>query len=208
MANSRGKTDGFDSGRQQVGAVYAKALLGAAEKAGQADLVVEELESLVADVFNRLPQVEMTLASPRLSHEERLPILDRAFSGRMSPTALQFLKVVSKHGRLDCLRAIARSARKQLNELRGRVEVLVETAQPLSNPLRERIVARLTQLLGREVIVTSRINEDLLGGVVVRVGDTVYDGSLAAQLKRVGQVTLEHTKQQIRESLERFAVST
>ena len=203
-----GKTDGFDSGRQHLGTVYAKALLGAAEKAGQGDLVVEELESLVADVFNRLPQVEMTLISPRLAHEERLPILDRAFSGRMSPTTLQFLKVVSKHGRLDCLRAIARAARKQLNELRGRVEVLVETAQPLTSALRERIVARLTQLLSREVIVTARVNEDLLGGVVVRVGDTVYDGSLVAQLKRMEQVTLEHTKQQIRESLERFAVST
>ena len=208
MAKSRHQQVGFDPGRQHLGSVYAKALLGAAEKAGHADHVVDELESLVRDVFDKLPHVEATLASPRLSHEERLPMLDKAFGSRMLPTTLQFLKVLSRHGRLDCVRAIARAARKQLNELRGRVEVLVQTARPLNSQLHQQLVARLSKLLGREVIITAEVNDDLLGGVVVRVGDTVYDGSLAAQLKRMEQVTLEHTKQQLRESLERFAVST
>jgi F-type H+-transporting ATPase subunit delta len=208
MAKSRRQSEQIDSGRQHLGAVYAKALLGAAEKAGQADAVVEELESLVNDVLKKLPQLDAVLSSPRLSHEERLPILERAFGGRMSATTLTFLKVVSKHGRLDCLRAIARAARKQLNELRGRIEVIVESAHPLSNPLTERITARLAQLLGREVILTTTVNDDLLGGLVVRVGDTVYDASLAAQLKRMEQVTLDHTRQAIRESLGRFAVQT
>jgi F-type H+-transporting ATPase subunit delta len=148
------------------------------------------------------------MRTPRLTHEERLPILDRAFGGRMSPTTLTFLKVVSKHGRLDCLRAIARAARKQLDAARGRVEVLVESAAPLSNPLRERIKARLTQLLGREVILKTSVNENLLGGLMVRVGDTVYDASLSARLKRMADVTMENTKHTLRESLSRFAVST
>jgi len=205
MAKSRRNRDSVDASRQHLGSVYAKALLGAAEAAGQADQVVEELESLVTDVLDKLPQLEEAMKSPRLTHEERLPILDKAFGGRLSPTMLTFLKVVSKHGRLDCLRAIARSARKQLNLTRGRVEVIVETAYPLSNPVRERIVGRLMQLLHREVMLTTEVNEDLLGGLVVRVGDTVYDASVAARLKRMEQVTLDHTKQAIRESLERFA---
>jgi len=163
---------------------------------------------LIGDVLSKLPQLDEALKSPRLTHEERLPILDKAFGGKLSPTTLTFLKVVSRHGRLDCLRAIARGARKQLNSAQGRVEVLVETAYPLSNPVRERIVARLTQLLGKQVILSTNVNEDLLGGLVVRVGDTVYDASLAARLKRMAAVTLDHTKQTLRESLERFAVST
>src|SRR5262245_28431342 len=147
--------DTIDASRQHLGTVYAKALLGAAEKAGQADEVVEELESLVSDVLNKLPHLDEAMKTPRLSHEERLPILDKAFGGRLSPTTITFLKVVSKHGRLDCLRAIARAARKQLNMSRGRVEVIVESAHPLSNTLRERITGRLKQLLGREVILTT-----------------------------------------------------
>ena len=207
MAKSR-KNDARDAGRQHLGSVYAKALLGAAEKAGQAQTVVEELEALVSDVLDKLPQLDEALESPRLTHEERLPILERAFGGRMSPTTLTFLKVLSKHGRLDCLRAIARAARQQLNTLQNRVEVIVETAHPLSNALRDRIVGRLTELLGQQVMLTTAINEDLLGGLVVRVGDTVYDASLAARLKRMQEVTLDHTKQTLRESLSRFAVTT
>jgi F-type H+-transporting ATPase subunit delta len=208
MSKSRRQHEQIDSGRQHLGSVYAKALLGAAEKVGQAEQVVEELESLVNDVLTKLPQLDGVLSTPKLSHEERLPIIDKAFGGRMSATTLTFLKVVSKHDRLGALRAIARAARKQLNALRGRVEVIVETAHPISNPLRERIVSRLRQLLGREVILTSDVNEDLLGGLVVRVGDTVYDASLAAQLKRMEQVTLDQARRAIRQSVERFAMTT
>lgn len=208
MAGNRAESDKMDAGRQHLGTVYAKALLGAAEKAGQADQVVDELESLVADVLEKQPKIDAIFSSARLSHEERLPILEKAFRGKLSPTLMTFLKVVSKHGRLGALRAIARAARKQLNTARGRVEVLVETAHPLSNPLRDRITSRLSEVLGKQVILTTRINHELLGGLVVRVGDTVYDASLAASLKRMEQVTLEHTKQAIRQSLERFAMPT
>jgi len=207
MAKSR-RHDTLDAGRQHLGAVYPKALLGAAEQAGQTDRVVEELEALVTDVLDKLPVLEEAMRTPRLTHEERLPIIDKAFGGRISATLLTFLKVVSRHGRLDCLRAIARAARKQLDTARGRVEVHIESAAPLSNPLRERIKSRLSQLLGREVILKTSLNDDLLGGLMVRVGDTVYDASLAARLKRMEAVTLDHTKQTLRESLSRFAVST
>ena len=98
------KTEKIDAGRQHLGTVYAKALLAAAEKAGQADQAVEELESLVSELFAKLPQLEELLRTPRLTHEERLPVLDKAFAGKLSPTTLTFLKVVSKHNRLDCLR--------------------------------------------------------------------------------------------------------
>ncbi len=202
------KSDKADASRQHLGNVYAKALLAAAEKAGVAEQVVEELEAIVSDVLAKLPQLDELMRSPRLTHEERLPILDKAFGGQVSPTTLTFLNVVSRHGRLDCLRAIARAARKQLNAARGRVEVIVETAYPLNNHVLARISERLSAMLGSQVMLSTQVNEDLLGGLVVRVGDTVYDASLAAQLKRLQQVTLDKTKQIIRESIQRFTVST
>jgi F-type H+-transporting ATPase subunit delta len=205
---AKSKHDVIDSGRQHLGSVYAKALLGAADKAGQARQVLEELDSLVTDVLNELPQLDAAFTSPRLAPEEKAALIDKAFGGRMSVTLQHFLKVVAKHERLDCLRAILRAAKKLYNEMSGRVEVRLETAAPISNAMRERIVARLTQLLGREVVLTSAVNEELLGGLVVRIGDTVYDGSLAARLKQMQEVTLQRTTQQIRESLDRFAVGT
>jgi F-type H+-transporting ATPase subunit delta len=202
------KSTTIDPRRQQIGAVYAKALLGAAEKAGQTDAVAEELQSLVTDVLDKLPQLQAALASPRIGHEEKLTLIDRAFAGRMSDVLLNFLKVLSRHGRLDCLGAIAEAAQKQLNELKGRVEVWVTTAAPLSNPLREQIVTRLSALLGQEVVLKTKLDPEMLGGLVVRIGDTVFDGSVSARLVQMRQAAVEKTAARFRQSLEKFAVSS
>jgi len=207
MAENGQNDASFDSGRQHLGAVYAKALIGAAEKLGQTETVLSELESLVTDVLPKLPQFDAALCSPRIAHEEKVRILDQAFADKMSPVLLNFLKVASQHGRLDCLRAIAVAARKLFNELRNRLEVKLSSAQPLSNPLRELISGRLANLLGREVDLQTQVDPELLGGIVVRVGDTVYDGSLANKLNRMRSVALERTTRTMRESLGRFALS-
>ncbi len=207
MAAPRSKKTVIDTARQRVGTVYAKALLGAAEKAGQTDSVLAELESLVTDVLDKLTEFDEALRTPRISHDEKVRLLDRVFGGKMSPLLLNFLKVVSQHERLDCLRAIERAAHTLYNQLRKRVEVLVESATPISNQLQYTIASRLKQVLGRDVVLQADVNPDLLGGLVVRVGDTVYDGSLAGKLKQMQTVTLDKTTETIRESLERFSMT-
>ena len=208
MPQPRSKNAAFDTGRLRVGTVYAKALLGASEKAGQTDDVLAQLASLVTDVLDKLPDFDEFLRTPRISYEEKVALLDRVFGKKISPLLLNFLKVVSQHERLDCLRAIDQAARKLLNQLRHRVEVTVQTAAPISNQLQLTIASRLKGLMKRDVVLTSEVDPDLLGGLVVRVGDTVYDGSLAGKLKTMQAVTLDHTTQAIRQSIERFSIST
>ncbi len=69
MADTLHTAGGFDPGREHLGEVYAKALLGATEKAGNSDAVVAELESFVTDVLDKLPQMSTTLFSLRVKHE-------------------------------------------------------------------------------------------------------------------------------------------
>jgi F-type H+-transporting ATPase subunit delta len=205
MAENAKKTSTrFDPGQEHLGEVYAKALLGATEKTSTSDAVVAELTSLVEDVLDKLPQLRETLFSLRVSHEDKVKLLDKAFSGRMSKQLLNFLKVLSTHHRLSSIRAILESAKKQLNALRGRVEVFVTSAAPISNQLLDTINTKLVAMLGKEVIINTSVDPDLLGGLVVRVGDTVYDSSLATQLQKMRSVALEHTEQKIRQSLSRF----
>jgi F-type H+-transporting ATPase subunit delta len=194
----------FDPGQEHLGEVYAKALLGATEKTGTSDAVVAEFESLVEDVLNKLPALRETLFSLRVSHDDKLALLDKAFRGRMSEQLLNFLKVLSRHHRLSSIGPILNAAKKRLNQLRGRVEVFVTTAAPISNQLLETIDAKLVAMLGKQVIINTSVAPDLLGGLVVRVGDTVYDSSLATQLQKMRTVALEHTEQKIRQSLGRF----
>jgi F-type H+-transporting ATPase subunit delta len=195
----------FDSGQEHVGAVYAKALLGAALTAGQAAAVIEELESFVADVLDRLPVLEATLSSPRVPAEAKLTLLDKSFAGRMSGTLLTFLKVVCRHQRFDCMRAIRRAAWQQWSEWEGRVDVLVRTPTPLSAELRELVTRRLESLLGKQVNLAVREDESLIGGMVVRVGDMVYDASVANELNRLRESAVDMVVHAVRTSVDRFA---
>jgi len=207
MADTAQTAGKFDAGRQHLGTVYAKALLGAAQQAGQADRVLEELESLESDVFKKMPALRLTLTSPRVAEDEKLALLDRAFAGKMSGVLLNFLKVTARHDRLNCLPDVLRSLRQLVNDAAGKVSVTVRSAYPLSNPLRNRIATRLGEVLKKQVTLDVEVDPDLLGGLVVRIGDTVYDGSVAASLQRMKTVALEQTSQAIRESLTRFTAT-
>src|SRR5687768_10727966 len=91
----------MDTELQYLGTVYAKALLGATEKSGNTDTVLAELNSVVHDVLNRLPQLELMLASPRVPLDSKERLLDQAFQGKMTPQMLNFLKVIVARGRFN-----------------------------------------------------------------------------------------------------------
>jgi F-type H+-transporting ATPase subunit delta len=194
--------------KQRLGSIYAKAILGASEARSNSDAMVEELDALVDQVLKPFPDFEAALASPRISFAEKSGLLDRVFAGRISDQLLTFLKVVGQHGRLDCIRDIRRAAHDELNRLRQRISVRVTTAEPLSNPLQERIRQQLQAKLGREIELHCTVDSDLIGGLMVRVGDTVYDGSVANQLARLKQDAINKTILQFREATDRFTVSS
>src|SRR5262245_43530394 len=106
----------LDTGAQKLGAVYAKALVGATEKAGNTDEVLGQLRSLIHDVFDRLPQFEATLNSPRVPFETKESLLDRAFQKRIPSSLLTFLKVLARRNRFTALRAVEVAARKVVND--------------------------------------------------------------------------------------------
>jgi len=137
--------------------------------------------------------------------EAKLALLDKGLAGRMSVTLLTFLKVVCRHQRFDCMRAIRRAAWHQWNEGEGRVDVLVRTPTPLSAELRELVTRRLASLLGKQVNLAVREDESLIGGMVVRVGDMVYDASVANELSRLRESAVDQVAHAVRESLDRFA---
>jgi F-type H+-transporting ATPase subunit delta len=117
---------------------------------------------------------------------------------------LHFLKVVSHHGRLDCLRAIHRQARGLYEKMRGRVVVQVTSATPMDDSVAEQIVRGIRPLLDGEPLLRRSVDPKLIGGIVVRVGDTLYDGSIAAQLKNVRQQMIDRSAHEIQSRRDRF----
>ena len=207
MAETQASKTSVDTGQQYLAAVYAKALLGATERAGNTEAVLEELEALLSEVFQRLPKLESALTSPRVGQEEKLRLLELAIGSRVSQSLLDFLKVLARRGRLDCLRAITRAARQQLNEIRGRVEVTRVTAEPLGEDSTRQAAERLQTALGQEIDLSTSVDPDLIGGAIVRVGDTIFDGSVINRLEQMRRTAHTNSAKKMRDELDRFATS-
>ena len=196
----------FDTDQQQLGEVYAKALLGFGQQAGNLDELIEALDGVV-DTLDSLPGFQAALESPRISLADKKGLLDKAFSGRVGDSMLNFLKVVAEKGRLDCLPAIRAAAHRLHDEMAGRVRAELITAIPVAESVRQKLQTRLGEVLGKQVVLAASVDPQIIGGMVVRVGDTVYDGSVSNQLKRVRQRAVKRSVDAIRESVERFLAS-
>ncbi len=195
----------FDDESMLVGPIYAKALLAAVGSTGSIDTIMEQFHSLINDVFDKQPVLEMALANPKLPLEEKIRVLDKAFAGKMDATLLTFLKVVSRRGRLNAIRGIYRAAAALRDEAVGRVRVQVTTAQQLDTVAISSLKEKLQNLFKKEVAITTKVDATVLGGLIVRVGDMVFDGSVDGQLKLLKKATLAKAEIAIREKLSSLA---
>jgi F-type H+-transporting ATPase subunit delta len=194
---------GIDVGAQRVAAIYAKALVGAAEKSGTLDSVVAELAS-VASVLAAYPEFESVLGSALVTHEEKVQVLERTFGKKVSPQVLDFLKVLSHRGRLEVTRAVNAQVQQLYDEKRGRVRVEVLTAKPLDDGQSRTLEASLRRILGGDPQMRPSVDPAIIGGVVLRVGDTVYDGSVARQLDQVREQMINRSVHEIQSRRDRF----
>ncbi len=193
-----------DVGVEHIGKVYARALLGAAQRDSQMAAAVEEFDALIADVLDRFPRLETVWASALVSPEDKAGLIDHVLGGRMSPLLVNFLKVVARHGRLDCLRAIHAETHVLYDKLTNRIRVRLTTAAPLSAELVNRITENLRSKLGGQPVLEQVTDPELIGGAVLRLGDTVYDGSIANQLESLRQQVIDRSAHEIQSRRDRF----
>ncbi len=194
-----------DVGSEHIASVYAEALFATAENAGAAESMLEEFDSLIVDVLDRQPKFEKILSSAFIGHDEKIGILDRVLGSTASSMMLNFLKVVSRHGRLDCLRAIHRQTHIVYDKARGRVLVELITASPVSDAEAAVLATTLGGVIHGEPVLRRRIDPALIGGAVVRIGDTVYDGSIAGQLESMRQKMIDRSAHEIQSRRNSFS---
>ena len=202
--SDNGKPDLFTTEQQQLGSVYAKALLGVGEKSGNTDQLLEEL-SAVAEAVSNQPSLNSTLQSPQVGTEEKLKLVGKIFEKKVSAPMMNFLKVLVGKDRFDCVAAISAAAKKLNDEKSGEIQATVTTAEKIDAKSRDEIAKQLSKKLGKKVKLDSVVDASVVGGVVVRVGDTVYDNSVVGQLQQVRQRAMEKAAEAIREKLDRFA---
>jgi F-type H+-transporting ATPase subunit delta len=194
-----------DVGSQRVARIYAEALLNAAAKQQQADAVFEELDALVRDVFPADPTIEAFLASSAISRERKAGILRSVFGGRVSELFLNFLLVLNSHDRLYLLRPMREAARALRDQRAHRMRVWVRSAVPLADGQRERLKVQLQETFHQEPILETGVDPNLLGGLVVQVGDWVYDGSVRTQLETIQHQLIARSSHEIQSGRDRFS---
>lgn len=189
---------------QRVAKIYAEGLFDAAQKASDVDGVLEQLRSFIDDVLKSQPDFEHFLASAAVARERKEEVLRQALEGRASEPFLNFMLLLNEHDRLELLRPI-RAAAEELNDRRAnRVRVLVQTAVPLPDDQRERLIAELRDLMHIEPVLETRVDPELLGGMVVRLRDWLYDASVRTQLDKLRTELIERGSHEIQSRRDRL----
>lgn len=197
----------LDTGAEQLGKVYAQALLGSADAAGVADDVLRQLGQLVDEYLAGSPQLAAALASPRIDEEDKSRVIDRLFGGEFHPVLIKFLKVMGRRGRLGYVAAVRTAADSLRDQMLGRTVAEVRTAVPLEDSLRQAILDRITTATGKQVRLIETVDPQLVGGMVIRVGDTVFDGSVANQINKLTKRVRSGFSRELLQRFEAFAGS-
>lgn len=168
---------------ESVAANYAGALFALGEQGGQSERYAGLIQA-VADAVQSLPQARAVLMSPKVTKAAKAEILARTMAGAPQEFVL-FLQAVVKRGRQGLFSEIATAYRDLLDEKFNRVRATVMLAREADETIRRNLEAALAQVVGKEILAEYVVDPELLGGVIVRVKDRVYDGSVRRRMTRL-----------------------
>ena len=176
--------------------VYSDAILQLAEAQGEADSLLEELLGLAA-YLDETPELATFFSSPTVDAGVRQKAIEEWFRGRASDLLVDSLQVLNRKERLGLLRTLAETYRLGHEELRGQIDVHVRTAVPLSRAARARLKEVASAHAGKEAKLVEQVDESILGGMIVRIGDEKLDTSVAHRLGRLGQMLADRASLEI-----------
>ena len=192
-------------GVNRLARVYAEALVGIAIKRDQVDEIGDELRALVHEVLAANPRIAAYLASKAVKRSAKEPVIQKAFEGKFSDTMLDFLRILNRNDRLELLPHVA-AAYLELQDSRGkRVRVTVRSAVELDEAQKDKLRDVLRAALQLEPILNTRVDPDLLGGLVVQVGDEVLDSSVRTRIDNFRNQLLARSSYEIQVGRDRFS---
>lgn len=185
--------------------VYATSLYELADAAGGDEKILEiadELEQL-SELMRSDKKLNEFLSSPIIDEEKRGESLRRIFQNRVTDLLLRFLLVLNDKGRLNYLESIFAGYDQLVQARFGRVEVNVYTPAPLGDAQRSAIAEKIRNALGKEPVIHPYTEPSMIGGIKLKIGDRLIDGSVAGQLRRMKETLLNEGRDELRQRIER-----
>jgi F-type H+-transporting ATPase subunit delta len=161
--------------------VYSEALFELAKEQGNAETVNEEL-AVLSTIFLDNPDMVKLLGVPTVSGEEKADFIDKVFKGKTSVLTYNFIRLLTDKKRVAELPAISDDFKSLVNALNNIVGISVTSASPLSADMRAKLKAKLEATYKKTVVLEESVDPGIIGGIVVRYGNTVLDGSIKTKL--------------------------
>ncbi len=172
-----------NGGEAALARPYARAVFELANSKGELAQWSEQLALMAAVAGNET--MRAMLDNPKLTRDDAARLMIRACGDDIGESAVNLLRILAENGRLDQLPMIEALYRQFRDEAEGKVEAEVLSAQPLNDAQKTAIADALKKRLGRDVQLNCSVNEDLVGGAVIRAGDLVIDGSAVEYLRQL-----------------------
>ena len=164
---------------------YARALLEIGVETGVIDTLVEEI-ARIAQTYESSAELRAVLSDPLVPIAAKHAILDDVGTRlTLSATAKNVVKMLLDRRRIQAIVPIASRLREMADEKRGVIRAEVHTAMPLPEEYFTQLQQQLERVTGRRIALDRKLDPTLICGVVARVGDTIYDGSLVARLRQL-----------------------
>lgn len=166
---------------------YAETLLELAQKSGGDLRGWGDMLDTVANAMESDRRLRVFLESPRVSAQQKNEVIQKAYGGVLPRTFVRFLQALVTHRRQMLIPTIAHEYHDLVDHVEGRVHASVTVVREADEADRQLVKAQLSRALGKDVVAHFHVNPAILGGVVVRVGDTVLDGSVRRRLGTLKQ---------------------
>jgi F-type H+-transporting ATPase subunit delta len=172
---------------QTVARRYASALADVIIARTEQAEVREELGAWERMILSNPPLLE-AFTNPTVPYEQKARVLnDLIARTRIRPTTANFLRILLKNQRLAELPQVNAKLDQVIDERSGVISAQVTSARPVSDSIKRALEEKLTEITGKRIRLSFGTDESLLGGIVTRIGSTIYDGSVRNQLKRLGE---------------------
>ncbi|MEQ9397558.1 MAG: ATP synthase F1 subunit delta [Longimicrobiales bacterium] len=137
----------------------------------------------IASLLDSDPKFRLFLETPRIADADKKAVVRKVFGSELPRQLVNFILITIDKRRQRLLRDIAREFDALVDEHLGRAHVEVTVARPMDDTTKDLVARRLTALLGKTAIPHVRVRPEVLGGMIVRAGDTIYDGSVRRHLE-------------------------
>lgn len=186
--------------------VYARSLFELASEAGGHEKVLEIADELeqICELTVSDQTIHLFFSSPIIDSDERSKALSAIFSNRVTDLTLRFLLVLNTKGRLNYVQQISDAFDKIVEDAMGRVEVDIFTPVAIDAGVVETIKNRVHEMLGKEPVLHPYVDPAMLGGIKLRIGDQLIDGSVQTKLRRLSESVQSNGLVAIREQFETY----